>query len=289
MRRIGMSTKRVYRSATVGCGGRSTQHTRSYKLISRAELVACCDLDTERRQNYAKEFGVRPYADVAEMIKKEEPDLVHMVTPPNIRVELMQMISDNGVPACIVEKPICCEVSDWKKLCELEDKTKTKFAVNHQIRWQPNFVRCQEALNSGKLGKLLFLDFSAGMNISGQGTHILDYAMSLNEDSPVVRVFGAASGDREMKTVHPAPDTTVAQILFANGVYGMWSNGDTAPRTIDDTANYKHVRIAPYAEGAVHCTRSLAGGKLCCPNASKGVRSMMQASGRKTTMLLKPA
>ena len=51
-----------------------------------------------------------------------------------------------------------------------------------------------------------------------------------------------------MKTVHPAPDTTVAQILFANGVYGMWSNGDTAPRTIDDTASYKHVRVAAYAE-----------------------------------------
>jgi len=160
----------------------------------------------------------------------------------------MRVISHSGVPACIVEKPICCEVSDWKNLCELEDKTKTKFAVNHQIRWQPNFMHCQEALNSGRLGKLLLLDFSAGMNISGQGAHILDYAMSLNQDSPVVRVFGTASGDKEMKTVHPAPDTTIAQILFANGVYGMWSNGDTASRTIDDAASYKHVRIAAYAE-----------------------------------------
>lgn len=243
-----MSTKKAYRSAIVGCGGRSVQHAKAYKLISRGELVACCDLDTERRQSYAKKFDIKSYADAVEMIKKEERDLVHIVTPPNLRVELMRVIDDNGVPACIVEKPICCEVNDWKKLCELEEKTKTKFAVNHQIRWQPNFMRCQEALNSGKLGKLLFLDFSAGMNISGQGTHILDYAMSLNQNKPVVRVFGVASGDKEMKTVHPAPDTTIAQILFANGVYGMWSNGGAAPKTIDDTANYKHVRIAAYAE-----------------------------------------
>jgi len=143
-----MSTKKVYRSAIVGCGGRSAWHARAYKLISRGELVACCDIDTERRQSYAKEFGIRPYADAFEMIKKEEPDLVHVVTPPNVRFELMRVIDDNGVPACIVEKPIACEVSDWKKLCELEEKTKTKFAVNHQIRWQPNFMRCQEALNS---------------------------------------------------------------------------------------------------------------------------------------------
>lgn len=243
-----MSARKVYRSAIVGCGGRSAWHVKAYKLISRGKLVACCDLDAERRQSYAKEFGIRPYANIVEMIKKEDPDLVHVVIPPNVRVELMRVISHSGVPACIVEKPICCEVSDWKKLCELEGKTNTKFAVNHQCRWQPNFMRCQEALNSGKLGKLLFLDFSAGMNISGQGTHILDYAMSLNQNTPVVRVFGAASGDKEMKTVHPAPDTTVAQILFANGVYGMWNNGDTAPRTIDDAASYKHVRIAAYAE-----------------------------------------
>ena len=72
MRRIELSTKKVYRSATVGCGGRSTQHARAYELISRGELVACCDLDAERRQSYAKEFGIRPYADVVEMIKKEE-------------------------------------------------------------------------------------------------------------------------------------------------------------------------------------------------------------------------
>jgi len=243
-----MSNEKTYRSAIIGCGGRSIWHARAYKLISRGRLVACCDLDAERRQSYAREFGITSYADATEMIKKEEPDLVHVVTAPNVRVELMQVISDNNVPACIVEKPIACKVSDWKKLCELESKTKTKFAVNHQFRWHPNLTRCREALGSGKLGKLLFLDFSAGMNISGQGTHILDYAMSLNQDRPVVRIFGAASGDKEIKSVHPAPDTTVAQVVFANGVYGMWNNGFTAPRTVDDKAVYKHCRVAAYAE-----------------------------------------
>ncbi len=243
-----MYPKRVYRSVIVGCGSRSRWHARAYKLISRGKLVACCDLDTERSQSCANKLNIRPYVDAIEMIKKEKPDLVHVVTPANMRVELMEGISDIGVPACIVEKPIACEVSDWKKLCELETKTKTKFAVSHQIRWHPNLMRCREALNSGKLGKVLFLDFSAGMNISQQGTHILDYAMSLNLDTRVVRVFGAASGGKEMKTIHPAPEMTVGQLLFANGVYGMWSTGYVAPRTIDDQATYKHIRIAAYAE-----------------------------------------
>lgn len=243
-----MSVERVYRSAIVGCGPMGRWHAKTYKLISRGELVACCDLDAERRQSYAEEFGITPYAEADDMITREKPDLVHVVTPPNVRVGLMQTISDNSAPACIVEKPIACEVSDWKKLCEFEGKTKTKFAVCHQFRWHLNLARCREALNSGKLGKLLFLDFSAGMNISGQGTHILDWAMSLNQDAPVVRVFGATSGTGGIMGYHPGPDTTVAQIVFANGVCGMWNNGFTAPRTVNDNADYKHCRIAAYAE-----------------------------------------
>ena len=245
---IDMSVERVYRSAIVGCGPMARWHAKTYKLISRAKLVACCDPDAERRQSYAEEFGIAPYADVGDMVTREKPDLVHVVTPPNVRVGPMQTISDNGVPASIVEKPIACEVNDWKKLCELEGKTKTKFAVCHQFRWHRNLTRCREALNSGKLGKLLFLDFSAGMNISGQGTHIIDWAMSLNQDARIVRVFGAASGVRAMTGYHPGPDTTVAQIVFANGVWGMWNNGFTAPKIVDDSAEYKHCRVAAYAE-----------------------------------------
>lgn len=160
-----------YRCVILGCGGRAHAHARAYRLIDRGELVACCDLIAERRDKFAQEFGIAGYADAKEMIHAEAPDLIHVVTLPNLRVPLMTMVHEVGLPACIVEKPIACEVTDWKQLCELEAKTKTKFGVNKQFRWHPNLIRCRKALRSGRLGQLLFLDFSARMNISGQGTH----------------------------------------------------------------------------------------------------------------------
>ena len=98
------------------------------------------------------------------------------------------------------------------------------------------------------MGRLLFLDFSARFNISGQGTHILDYAMSLNGDAPVTRVFGAVSGHAEMDSPHPGPDTSAAQVTFANGVQGQWITGPAAPQAIADSTPWKHVRLAAYAE-----------------------------------------
>jgi hypothetical protein len=62
-------------------------------------------------------------------------------------------------------------------------------------------------------------------------------------------VFGTASGAENLAHAkHPSPDTTVAQLLFANGVYGMWNLGYSAPRVLDDPAYYKHCRVVAYAE-----------------------------------------
>ena len=219
-----------YRVAIVGCGARSGAHIEAYRQITQAKVVACADTDTDRREKIAAEFGLHPYGDPAEMIRSESPDVVHLVTWPTERVELMTMVSDLDTPACIVEKPIAAGVADWQAMCRLRAVTKTKFAVCHQCRWSPNFARCLKAVRSGKLGEVKLLDFSAGFNISGQGTHILNYGMALNGDRPVVGVFGAASGNSEMHTGHPAPDATVGYITFENGVRGSWTNGPAAPR-----------------------------------------------------------
>lgn len=237
-----------YRCVIVGCGPRSKEHARAYRLVDRGQLVACCDNNTLRLEEYSKEFNIRGYTDAAEMIKNEKPDLIHLVTPPFQRLELMRMVDDLGVPACLVEKPVACEVKDWQAMRDLESKTRTKFAVNQQVRYQPYLLKCRNAISSGELGKLLFVNFSAGMNIAGQGTHILDWASFLNNDEDIIRVYGAATGVDMTDINHPAPDTTVGQVVFANGIHGLWNNGYTAPRAIDDPAIWKHLRISGYCE-----------------------------------------
>ena len=153
-------------------------HALAYKLISRGELVACCARTDARREAFAAEFGIPGYADAAEMIRAEKPDLVHLVTPPSTRVELMTLVDALGVPACIVEKPIATEARDWQALVALEARTGTKFGVGAQFRYHPDLTRCREALRSGQLGAVRFLDASAVGTICDQGVHVVDWAMS---------------------------------------------------------------------------------------------------------------
>jgi len=237
-----------YKSVILGCGPRAWWHAQAYPLISRGEMTACCDLDQERLEKFSQDFSLRGYINAEEMIEKEQPDLIHLITGPRQRVELMTLVHAHRVPACIVEKPIAYEVADWKSLVALEAASQTRFAVNAQVRYHPNLIRCHQALKSGKMGEILFIESSAVGTIADQGVHVLDWAMFLNQDEPVVNVFGMASGADDLRhPLHPSPDTTIAKLVFANGVRGMWNLGNSAPRVLDDDAYYKHLLVAVYA------------------------------------------
>ena len=241
-----------YRTAIIGCGGRAYGHANAYQHVYRGELIACANRsDASRRQKFAETFGIRGYAGAEQMLRAEKPDLVHLVTMPAQWGELMPMVSELGVPACIVEKPIACGVADWRLLSELEAQTSTKFGVGKQFRWHPHLVNCQRAVQGGYLGEMQFLDFSCGMNIAAQGTHIIDWAMSLNADAPIIQVFGNASGAAAFNSTYPGPDTTTCQVVFENGVHGQWTTGSASRRVSEDPGIYKHCRIAAYGNEGI--------------------------------------
>jgi predicted dehydrogenase len=159
------------------------------------------------------------------------------------------MVHKLRVPACLVEKPIATEAQDWRALVALEAESSTKFGVGAQVRYHPNLSRCRETVLSGEVGEVRFVDASAVGTICDQGVHVIDWTMSLIGDAPVVEVFGTASGDANLShAMHPSPDTTVAKLLFANGVRALWNLGATAPRVCDDPAYYKHCRVAAYGD-----------------------------------------
>jgi predicted dehydrogenase len=239
---------KTYRAVVVGCGGRAPAHIEAYQHIPDTEVVACCAPSPARREPLAQKYGLRAYADPAEMIRAEHPDIVHLVTWPDTRVELMTLVSDLGVPLCTTEKPLATGADDWRKLVALERTSQTKFGVCHQLRWQPHLIKCQEALASGRLGKILLLDISAGMNIAGQGTHTLNYGMSLMGDVPVARVFANAHGWDAADPGHPGPAASEAYLTFENGARGLWTSGFVSPRCGDPATTWQHVRVAAYAE-----------------------------------------
>ena len=258
-----------FKCAFLGCGGRSKAHAWVYPNITRGVPVACCDLIDEKAQAYAEEFDIPAYyTDLDEMLQKEKPDLVHMVMPPTIRVTLMTRLAEAGVPAVVVEKPICIGADDYKALRDLEARSDTKFAVNHQLRYHPRILELLAYVKEGGIGEVRFLDASAVLPMSGQGVHVLDLMFAFADYEPVQTVFGASAGYDDINGTHPSPRTAESLITFPSGKRAALQSGEGAPMMAEDQPRHMHKRIAVYGtKGFIHwtmwgCERSLPDGTV---------------------------
>ncbi|MGI5818387.1 MAG: Gfo/Idh/MocA family protein [Armatimonadota bacterium] len=243
-----------YKVAFLGCGGRMNGHARVYPMIEEGETVACCDLVEEKADGFAQQYDIpRRYLDLDEMIEQEQPDLVHMSMPPTIRYSLLKRLSDHGVPAVIVEKPIAIGARDYRKLRELEAESETKFTVNHQLRYHEKTLEMLDRVRQGEIGEVRCLDASAKLPMNGQGVHVLDLMFAYAGYTEIRSVHAACSGFDDINGTHPSPNTASALITFVDEKRGVLQSGEGVPEIAQDVPRHMHKRIAVYGTtGFVH-------------------------------------
>jgi len=237
----------MYRTAILGCGGRSRGHARAYEHVSKGQIVAICDMEENLLNAFGDEFAIKSrYTDIHEMLDKEKPDLLHIVTRPALRAPLMTIAAEHKVPAVIVEKPVAIDSEAFQAISELSEKSSTKFAVNHQLHFHPKCLELQRDVEEGRIGDVRFLEISARLNLLGQGTHILQLMFAFNGNATPTSVFGQVSGDKELDSKHPAPDMAEAVITFENGARGLVLCGVDAPSVGEGVGGSRHKRISVY-------------------------------------------
>lgn len=104
-----------YKAAIIGVsGGRARGHAEAYAHIDRGQLVAVSSRNAEKVAEFGDEFGVPArYTDYREMMARGRPDLVHVNTPPDVRLEVFEAAAEAGVPALLVEKPLAIAGEDF--------------------------------------------------------------------------------------------------------------------------------------------------------------------------------
>ncbi|MCJ7548978.1 MAG: Gfo/Idh/MocA family oxidoreductase [Anaerolineae bacterium] len=255
------------KSAHLGCGPRARRHAEAYEFVHKGEIGAICDLNKERRTAFGHDFGVdsaHQYTDIREMLEKEKPDVLDIVTAPTIRVELMRIAAAYEVPVVIVEKPVAVQGEDYRQIKALSETSKTRFVVNTQLHFHRQNLELKRYVAAGRIGEVRFLDASARSTILDQGVHVLELAHTYNGCASPIRVFGQVSGAQNLapKTglpegvgYQPSPDIAEAAITFENGVQTLLISGHIAPTVGDHESIYAHKRLAVYGtRGFVHWT-----------------------------------
>jgi len=139
----------------IGCGNIFPMHAESIRQEAKdiAFLSAVCDIKKERAQNAAKKYNCNYYFDYKEMLLKEKPDVVHICTPHYLHKEMSIFAAKNNINI-FQEKPMGLNLKHAKEIWQTIKKTKVKYAICFQNRYNPSSQLAKKLISSGKMGKI---------------------------------------------------------------------------------------------------------------------------------------
>ena len=145
--------------AVVGLGVGRSHCDAAYKS-KNAELTAVCDLLDGKLESAKEAYsGVLTYNSFEEMLKNPDIDIVSVCVPSGLHAKLAVTALEHG-KNILVEKPIDITVEAAMKIEAARLKTGLKAGVIHQNRFNAVMKPVKEAVESGRIGKLILGSFA---------------------------------------------------------------------------------------------------------------------------------
>ena len=253
------NTPRTYTVAIAGLGKRGTHHAEAFSRNPRFQLVGLCDIDQERLDAAAQEFGVSyTNTDAAQMLADTRPDIFVFCTLPNIRLELIRAAVEAGVQLIAYEKPMATSTNEALEIMKLLRDAGIKSVVSHQHRYGEHYQKVKEIIASGAIGRVHTVYGHATGWMLHMMTHLINYTRWYNDEAEAEWVVGQAAGKERFEDVHPSPDYIAGLIQFENGVRGIVECGEGAPDVPEVDYWWRKCRIG--AQGTEGFAEVLTGG-----------------------------
>jgi UDP-N-acetyl-2-amino-2-deoxyglucuronate dehydrogenase len=225
------------RIGLIGCGKVGHIHVAALQSIDEAEFVAACDVSAERAQSFAAKYKVRPFTDVAAMLREADIEALVIGTPHPLHAEPAVQALEAGIHV-LVEKPMAATLADCDAMLAAARKSGATLGVISQRRFLPPVQRMRKAIDAGKIAEPalgVFIQYSwrdaayyqsdpwrgkwdteGGGVLVNQSPHQLDLLLWFM--GPAAEVTGYW-GNLNHPTVE-VDDTAVASIRFRNGGLG---------------------------------------------------------------------
>jgi predicted dehydrogenase len=157
------------KTGIVGCGQVAPMHIRAIRQSGKAEIIGLCDMDESLARALAGRFGIpNTYADLGALLREQQPDVVHITTPPDTHAKLTIQALEAGSHV-LVEKPMCLSVSEADDMIAAAERSGTKLCVNHNYLFRPSVQKARSLVAAGDLGQVIYVD--AYYNYGREGSY----------------------------------------------------------------------------------------------------------------------
>ena len=206
-------------------------------------------MNAERLNDYGERFGIpNRYTNLEEMLAREKPDLLHIVTAPKIREQPMALAAEYGVRAIAVEKPIALDLPQARLIAEIAQRTGIKIAVNTQRRYFKTCQDLREVLVSGTIGEVRFIRCVAKGNVLSTGPHMVDLLLFFLNDAAPTQVWATAYDMNGYDWGHPAPANMMIEYTFPGQVVVLYEDAVEAVGTVGEPDLWQNLEFDIWGE-----------------------------------------
>jgi predicted dehydrogenase len=222
--------------AIVGGGTIFPWHSDAIASIANAKVRAVVDLVPEVAERRAVETGATAYTSLDQALARDDVDVVTVCVASGLHADVGVRAAAAG-KHLLVEKPIEISLAAADRLIEACDRAGVGLSVVSQHRYDPGPLRLREAIEAGRLGRLILGDavvkwyrtqeyfdsagwrgtwaMDGGGALINQAVHYVDLLLWMM--GPVRRVFARCRTAAHQIEVE---DLAIALVEFENGAVG---------------------------------------------------------------------
>ena len=227
---------RKIKVALVGCGRIANNHFGAMeKHADRMEVVEVCDVDHEALEQAVKRTGAKGFANLGDLLKSSEADIVVLTTPSGLHPEQAIEVARAGKHV-MTEKPMATRWHDCLAMVKACDEANVRLFVVKQNRRNATLQLLKRAVEQGRFGKI----YSVALNVfwtrpqdyydsaKWRGTWEFDGGAFMNQASHYIDLLDWIVGPVESVMAYTGTlardieveDTGVAAVRWRSGAMG---------------------------------------------------------------------
>lgn len=216
------------RVAMIGCGAAHARHCECLRRREDVTLVGHCDIEEDRAEAAASQFGGDAYAGHERLLDETKPDAVYLAAPPLAREELVEAAAERGVHM-FIETPMELNRMAAKRANAALRKSKVIVSAGYVWRYFDTVATARKKLN-GKAVSLVTgywhgpmpeagwrrrMDKSGGQVVE-RTTHVIDLIRYLCGEAAEVYAAGS-KGCAKKADDHDLHDSSAITMRLKSG------------------------------------------------------------------------
>lgn len=175
------------KTTVIGVGRMGQRHIQVVRDLG-LPLAGICDMNPEALASAGKVHDVpkdEQFGDASTMLKKTKPECVIVATTSPTHCEYTCLAAELGAGYILCEKPMGVSLAECDRMIDTCKAQGAKLAINHQMRFMPQYTEPKRIIQSGAFGGLSSVTVVAGnFGMAMNGTHYFEMFRYMTDENP---------------------------------------------------------------------------------------------------------